>query len=127
MRVFTKKQIDNFEKARLDVLEKIELFEMGIRFTKETYIVKAHFFDLHQFNTEWLDRVKKAINDVDLAHDKLAGINVQRSNKVTATLEYLSKIHYPVYKEFKAYNTQIIDKILEKFETDVIAILLFSR
>lgn len=116
---FTERQIDNFQKARLEVLGKLELFELGIQFTKENYIVKSHLFSLREFNTEWLNNLRLAINNIDLRNDEIAGIKVQNDlNKLEGVIKYLGNIHSVVRKEFDC-NISQIDKILEEFEAEV--------
>jgi len=123
MAKFTEKQIQNFKKAQLEVLSKLELFELGIIFTKENYIVRAPIFSLREFNTDWLVFLREAITDIDFENDEIAGIKIKNDlNKLEAIVKYIGNINQIMYTEFN-HNISQIDKILSDFEIEVSLLL----
>ena len=62
---FSKRQIEKFEKARLQLIKDIDLFVSGIKFTKENYHVKAPWFNHKEFNLEWVEELRKSIYNID--------------------------------------------------------------
>lgn len=121
MRNFTKKQIRDFEKVRLEAIKRIELFEAGVKFTSDNFIVVSNKFNRYTFSMEWIEELKSAINNINLTKSGIGGIKVDDfESKIKALKEYNSGIEDIIFKqrinypEFPNQINGILEELIEQ-------------
>lgn len=123
MSSFTRKQIKQFEKIRKETINKIEIFEEGVKFVDENYIVVDYKITvLRVFNTKWFRELKLAINNINLKEDIINGNKVRDSRgKVKELSKYKKQIDKIIFNEFKGSEkpTKQIDILLKEFKDQV--------
>lgn len=118
-KTFSKKQIKEFERLRKDLLNKIGIFEAGMKFVKKNYLVKEKFFDRHPVGFNWIEELKSDINDVDFEDKIIAGEKVSDEFTILiALVKYLAKIEGTV----AFVNDDTINKLLTEYRSTIIKI-----
>ena len=118
-KIFSKKQIKEFERLRKDLLNKIEIFEAGMKFVKRNYYVKEYFLDRKPLSFDWIEKLKSAINDADFENNIIAGVKV--SNELAlliAIAEYLAQIQVTV----SVTSDTTINKWLTEYRSQIVKI-----
>jgi len=113
MKIFSRRQIRNFERARSELISKIEIFEAGMEFAKQDDIVRS-ITEIQEFNADWIEELKKAINNVNIRKNMFGGRKIRsKKRKIAIIAKYVVDMFHIIYKEF---GRTVIDDPINKIE-----------
>lgn len=109
----TEKQINDFTKAKEQLLEKIEVYEQGIDFAE-------NWCGNETGKREWIKHLKVTVNDTNFVVNKGLYTNIEFA---VATERYLKNIEISIMKEFTGLFKPF-DELIPKYHKEVQKILL---
>ena len=121
-RAFSKRQIKKVEKAKEKLLRNINMFEEGVKFVESHYCITAKDADGKDYNTQWLEDMKDAINNIDLDNEEIAGKKVENGKYATLLHDYFIGMSKPMVKEFYKLDGPI-KKSINEYQKQIIRIL----
>lgn len=111
----TEKQIEDFNKEKYELTEKIEVYEQGVDFAE-------CWCEVETGKRQWIKILKEVVNSEDFVEK-----SEQYSDTEFAVLteRYLKDIETPIYQEFSGAGLiKLFDKLLPEYQKRVRKILL---
>lgn len=119
---FSKRQIEEVEKAKSKLIRDINIFEAGVQFVKNHYNVTTKIIYGNEYSIQWIEDMKTAINDIDLKNEKIAGKKVKNGEYAVLLPNYFVRMYKPVLKEFAKVESPI-EEMLNEYTNQILKIL----